>query len=225
MVWYSHLFKSFPQFVVIHTVEDFSIVNKAEVDVFLEFSCLFYDPVDIVNLISGSSAFSKSKLYSWKFLVYALLKPSLEDSEHYLLACEMSAIVQWFVQSLTPPFRTQHNRIYFCFTSNPIMLFWLAGCFSGLGTQAFSNLLLSDLFLCVFQVFPNNLLYAERKKGRGSHMGRIFFEAGERFWWSQSEVVHILHTSSSIFHWLELSQILQERLGNVSFCAQEEGMV
>ena len=166
-----------------------------------------------ITWTSGSSWFT----YCWS-LACRILSITL-------LACEMSAIVQWFVHSLTPPFRTQHNRTYFFFTSNPIMLFWLAGCFSGLGTQAFSNLLLSDLFLCVFQVFPNNLLYAERKKGRGSHMGRILFEAGERFWWSQSEVVHILHTSSSIFHWLELSQILQERLGNVSFCAQEEGMV
>ena len=82
MVWYSHLFKSFPQFVVICTVKGFSIVSEAEVDVFLEFSCFFYDPLDVGNLISGSSAFSKSSFNIWKFLVHILLKPSLKDFEH-----------------------------------------------------------------------------------------------------------------------------------------------
>ena len=82
MVWYSHLFKNFPQFVVIHTVKGFSIVNEAEVDVFLEFPCFFYDPMDVGNLISGSSAFSKSILNIWKFSVHVLLKPSLENFEH-----------------------------------------------------------------------------------------------------------------------------------------------
>ena len=81
MVWYSHLFQNFPQFAVIHTVKDFSVVNEA--DVFLEFSCFFYDPADVGNLISGSSAFSKSSLYIWKFSVQVLLKPSLETFEHY----------------------------------------------------------------------------------------------------------------------------------------------
>ena len=75
MVWYSHLFKNFPQFVVIHTVKGFGIVNKAEVDVFLEFPCFSDDPVDVGNLISGSSAFSKSSLDIWKFSVHVLLKP------------------------------------------------------------------------------------------------------------------------------------------------------
>ena len=83
MVWYSHLL-NFPQFVVIHTVEGFGTVSKAEVDVFLEFSCSFNDPTDVGNLISGSSAFSKSSLYIWKFSVHILLEPSLEDFEHYL---------------------------------------------------------------------------------------------------------------------------------------------
>ena len=83
MVWYSQLFKNFPQFVVIHTAKGFSVVNKAEVDVFLEFSCFFYDPVDVGNLISGSSVFFKSSLYIWKFSVHVLLKPGLEDFEHY----------------------------------------------------------------------------------------------------------------------------------------------
>ena len=83
MVCYSHLFKNFPQFVVIHTVKGFSIVNEAEVDVFLEFSCFFYDPADVDNLISGSSAFSKSSLNFWKFMVHVLLKPGLENLGHY----------------------------------------------------------------------------------------------------------------------------------------------
>ena len=84
MVWYSYLFQNFPQFIVIHTVKGFDIVNKAEIDVFLEFSCLFNDPMDIGNLISGSSAFSKSSLYIWKFSIHVLLKPSLKDFEHDL---------------------------------------------------------------------------------------------------------------------------------------------
>ena len=81
MVWYSHLFKNFPQFVVIHTVKGFDIVNKA--DVFVELSCFFDDPTDVGNLISGSSAFSKSSLNFWKFMVHLLLKPDLENFEHY----------------------------------------------------------------------------------------------------------------------------------------------
>ena len=92
MVWYSHLFQNFPQFVVIHTVKDFGIVNKAEVDVFLELYFLD-DPEDIGNLISGSSAFSKTSLNTRKFTVHVLLKPGLENFEH-LLAYEMSAIVR-----------------------------------------------------------------------------------------------------------------------------------
>ena len=82
MVWYSHLLKNFPQFIVIHTVKGFGIVNKAELDVFLELSCFFDDPVDAGNLISGSSAFSKSSLNIWKFTVHMLLKPGLENFEH-----------------------------------------------------------------------------------------------------------------------------------------------
>ena len=84
MVWYSHLFKTFPQFVVIHTGKGFRIVDEAEVGVFLEFPCFFYDPTDAGNLISGYSAFSKSSLYIWKFSVHVLLRPSLEDFEHNL---------------------------------------------------------------------------------------------------------------------------------------------
>ena len=83
MIWYSHTFNNFPQFIVIHTVEAFGVVNKAEVDVFLELSCFFNDPMDIGNLITGSSAFSKSSLNIWKFSVHVLLKPLLENFEHY----------------------------------------------------------------------------------------------------------------------------------------------
>ena len=83
MVWYSNLFKNFPQFVVIHIVKGFGIVNKAEVDVFLELSCFFDDRVGVGILISASSSFLKSSLNIWKFRIYVLLKPSLENFEHY----------------------------------------------------------------------------------------------------------------------------------------------
>ena len=83
VAWYSHLLKSFPQFVVIHTVKGFGIVNKAEIDVFLELSCFFYDPTDVVNLISGSLAFSKFSLNILKSMVHVLLKSCLENLEHY----------------------------------------------------------------------------------------------------------------------------------------------
>ena len=83
MVWHSHLFKNFPQFFVIHTLKGFGIVNKAEVDVFLELSHFFNDPTDVGNLISGSSAFTKSSLNIWKFMVHVLLKAGLENFEHY----------------------------------------------------------------------------------------------------------------------------------------------
>ena len=84
VLWYSHLCKKFPQFVMIHKIKGFGVVNEIEVDVFLEFPCFFYDPVG--NLISGSSAFSESNLYSWNFSIHILLKPGLKDFEHYL-AC------------------------------------------------------------------------------------------------------------------------------------------
>ena len=83
MVWYSHLFMNFPQFFVIHTYKGFIVVNEAEVDISLEFSCFFYDLADVDNLISGSSAFYKSSMNIWKFTVHVLLKPSLENFEHY----------------------------------------------------------------------------------------------------------------------------------------------
>ena len=83
VVWYSHLFQNFSPFVVIHPVKGFGVVNKAEIDVFLELSCFFNDPTDVGNLISGSSVFSKSSLNIWDFMVHILLKPELENFEHY----------------------------------------------------------------------------------------------------------------------------------------------
>ena len=83
VVWYSHLFQNFPQFIVSHTVKGIDIVNKAEIDVFLELSCFLHDPTDVGNLVSGSFAFSKTSLNNWKFTVQVLLKPGLENFEHY----------------------------------------------------------------------------------------------------------------------------------------------
>ena len=97
MVWYSNLLKNFPQFVVIHTIKSFIIVNKSKEDVFRDLSCFFYDPKDVGNLISGSSAFSKSSLNIWKFSVHILLKPCLENFELYFASVwdECSCAVVW----------------------------------------------------------------------------------------------------------------------------------
>ena len=95
MVWYFHLFQNFPQFVGIHSVKGFGVISKAEIDVFMELSCFFDDPVDVDDLISGSSAFSKSNLIIWKFMVHVLLKPGLENFEHYFqYLLEISTIVR-----------------------------------------------------------------------------------------------------------------------------------
>ena len=97
VVWYAHLLKNFPQFLVIHTVKGFGLVNKAETDVFLELSCFFYDPADVGNLISGSSAFSKTILNIWKFTVHILLKPGLDNFKHYFTSMrdECNCAVVW----------------------------------------------------------------------------------------------------------------------------------
>ena len=92
-VWYSHFLKYFPQFVVIHTVKGFNLVDEAEIDVFLELSWFFYDPANVGNLISGSSVFFKSSSNMWKFLVHILLKPGLENFEHYFASMWKTAIV------------------------------------------------------------------------------------------------------------------------------------
>ena len=84
MLWYSHLFKNFPQFIVIHTVKGFLVVNEAEVDIFLELPCFLYNPTNVGNLVSGSSAFSKPSLDVWKFLVHGMLNPSMQDFKHGL---------------------------------------------------------------------------------------------------------------------------------------------
>ena len=94
VVWYSHLFKNLPWFIVIHTVKGFGIVNKTEIDVFLKLSCFFNDPVNVGNLISGSSAFSKTSLNIRELMIHILLKPGLENFNITLLACKMSAIVR-----------------------------------------------------------------------------------------------------------------------------------
>ena len=98
MVWYSHLLKNFPKFVVIHTVKGFGIVNKAEIDVFLELSGFFDDPADVGNLISGSFAFSKTSLNIWKFTVHVLLKPGLEN---YVKTCKIFPVVMYGCESWT----------------------------------------------------------------------------------------------------------------------------
>ena len=101
VVWYSHLFQNFPQFVVINTVKGFTRVNEAEANVFLEFFCFLYDPMDLGNLISSSSAFSKSRLNIWKFSVHVLLKTSLENFEHYFASvweeCNCAIVWTFFV--------------------------------------------------------------------------------------------------------------------------------
>ena len=99
VIWDSHLLKNITQFIVIHTVKGFGIVNKAEIDVFLELSCIFDDPTDVGNLISGSSSFSKSSLNIWNFTVHVLLKPGLENFEHYFTSVweECNCVVVWIL--------------------------------------------------------------------------------------------------------------------------------
>ena len=113
MVWYSHLFQNFPQCIVIHTVKGFGIVSKAKIDVFLELSCFFNDPTDVGNLVSGSSAFSKTSLNIWNFIVHVLLKLAWRILSITLLACEMSAIVWSFEHSLALPFFRVGKKLTF----------------------------------------------------------------------------------------------------------------
>ena len=112
MLWFSHLFKNFPQFVFIHTIKEFSVLNEAKVYVFLEFPCFLCDPVDDGNLISGSSAFSKSSLNIWKFSVHVLLKPSLKKFEHYLtnMRNEYNCEVVWTFFGIALPWDWNENQ-------------------------------------------------------------------------------------------------------------------
>ena len=123
-VWYSHLFKNFPQFVVIHTVKGFGIINKAEVDVFLKLSLLF--PTGVHNLISGSSAFSKSSLNIWKFTVYIVLKPGLENFEHYFASVrdECNCAVVWAFFGI----RMKTDIFQSCGHSWVFQIFWHVEC-------------------------------------------------------------------------------------------------
>ena len=102
MVWHSHLLKNFPQIVVVYTVNVFGIVSKAEVDVFLELSCFFDDPVDVGNLISGSYVFSASSLNLWRFTVHILLKPGMENFEYYFTSVDLSAFKLWAAITIIP---------------------------------------------------------------------------------------------------------------------------
>ena len=114
VVWYSHLFQNFPQFIVIHTVKGFGIINKAEMAVFLEFSCFFNDSEDVGNLISGFSAFSKTSLNIWKFTVHILLKSGLEDFEHYFTSVwdEGSCAVVWAFFGIAFPWDWNENWLF-----------------------------------------------------------------------------------------------------------------
>ena len=104
VVWYSHLLKDFPQFFVIHTIKHFSVINEAEVDVFLKFPCFLYDPANVDNLISDSSSFSKPSLYIWKFSIHILLNPNLKDFEHDLASLwnECNCAVVWTFFGICP---------------------------------------------------------------------------------------------------------------------------
>ena len=134
VVWYSHLFKNFPQPVVIHTVKGFDVVNKAEIDVFLELSCFFNDPMDVGNLIPGSSAFSKSSLNIWKFIIHVLLKPGLENFKHYFASVldECNCVVVWAFFGIAFLWDWNENWLFpvlwplLCF---PNLLSYLVQCF------------------------------------------------------------------------------------------------
>ena len=127
VVWYSHHFQNFPQFIVIHTVKGFGIVNKAEIDVFLELSCFLDNPADVGNLISGSSTFSKTSLNIWKFMVHVLLKPCLENFEHYFTSEWMK--VSEITQSCPTLCNPMDSSLY---QASPSMEFSRQECWSGL---------------------------------------------------------------------------------------------
>ena len=158
VVWYVHLFHNFPQFIVIHTVKGFGIVNKAEIDVFLELSCFFDDPTDVGNLISGSSDFSKSSLNIWKFMVHVLLKPDLENFKHYFTSMwdECNCVVVWAFFGITFLWDWNDNTF-----SSPVATAEFSKC-AGILSAALSQhrfsrfeiaqleLLSSETFFCVY---------------------------------------------------------------------------
>ena len=131
LVCYSYLFKNFPQFVVIHTVKGFGLVNKVEIDVFLELSCFFNDPMDVGNLISGSFAFSKSSLNIWKFSVQVLLKPGLENFEHYFASMwdECNCAVVWTLFGIAFPCDWNENCLFqSCGHCRVFLICWHTEC-------------------------------------------------------------------------------------------------
>ena len=132
VVWYAHLFQNFPQFIVIHTVKSFGIVNKAEIDVFLELSCFLHDPVDVGNLISGSSAFSKNSLNLWKFTVHILLKAGLGNFKHYFTSVldECNCAVVWAFLGISFLWDWTENwpfPVLWPLVSFPNLLAWVGG--------------------------------------------------------------------------------------------------
>ena len=142
VVWYSYLLKNFPQFVVIHLVKGFGTISKAEVDTFLELSWFFDDPMDVANLISGSSAFSKSSLNIWKFLVLVLLKPGLENFEHCFTSMwdECNCAVVWALFGIAFPWDWNENW--------PFPVLWPLPSFPNLLAyymQHFHSILFQDL--------------------------------------------------------------------------------
>ena len=142
VVWYAHLFQNFPQFIVIHTVKGFGIVNKAEIDAFLKVSCFFHDPADVGNLISGSSAFSQSSLNIWTFMVHILLKRGLENFEHYFTSMwdECNCAVVWAFFGIA--FLWDWNENW------PFSVLWPVLSFSDLLTywvQHFHSIIFQDL--------------------------------------------------------------------------------
>ena len=155
VVWYSHVFKNFPQFVVTHKVNGFSIVNEAEIDVFLEFSCFFYDPMDVGILISGSSAFSKSGLNTWKVFVHILLKLSLENLEHYFASKwdECNRAVVWTYFGIT--FLWDWNENWFFAVLRPLLF----------STSAVSN------SLWPYGLWPTRLLCPWYSPGQNTRVG------------------------------------------------------
>ena len=152
VVWYSHLFQNFPQCIVIHTVKGFGIVNKAEIYVFLELSCFFNDPANVGNLISGSSAFSKTSLNIWKFMVHVLLKPGLENFKHYFTSMwdECNCAVVWAFSGIAFLWDWNENWLFqscghcwvfqICYSVvNPICAYSCFLFFASLGTNMLSR--------------------------------------------------------------------------------------